>query len=304
MKKLLLIVSLLLFVSAANAQTNKIVMKMWIQCAGTGTFLVTTDTLNEGEVYTLTERTLTGNFASAQPLYDALVETDFRFTHGSLNEDIELWFILSNINCDSATYFSGLLGENFFFHAKFIVFVDGNEHLGDYNLGGGGALLRLKKTPEFQTFFSSTGIDPAAALSFAFADSNGYTTIGITTLETDSTIEASISHFSTIVGGEKSVLSDVEVINNEMPSNFYLTQNYPNPFNPSTKIYFSIPERSNVELNVYNLLGVKVAMLAKGYKEAGNYEVTFEANNLPSGLYLYELKTGQFSQTKKMLLLK
>lgn len=88
------------------------------------------------------------------------------------------------------------------------------------------------------------------------------------------------------------------------PHGFKLTQNYPNPFNPTTKISFTIPKQSHVVLTVYNSLGQKIATLVNGVKQSGSYEVTFDASNLSSGIYLYRLKTGQNILTRKMLLLK
>ena len=87
-------------------------------------------------------------------------------------------------------------------------------------------------------------------------------------------------------------------------NNNILKQNYPNPFNPATTIEFSLPERSYVELNVYNVLGVKLATLVRGEKEAGTYSVKFNASKYPSGLYIYELQTDKFKQTKKMIYMK
>ena len=88
------------------------------------------------------------------------------------------------------------------------------------------------------------------------------------------------------------------------PSEYELYQNYPNPFNPSTKISWQSPVSSWQTLKVYNILGREVATLVNDYKPAGNYEVEFDASNLPSGIYFYRLKAGSFVQTKKMILLK
>jgi hypothetical protein len=87
-------------------------------------------------------------------------------------------------------------------------------------------------------------------------------------------------------------------------SEFALDQNYPNPFNPSTKINYSIKEKSNVELKIFDLLGGEVATLVNEEKSPGNYEVFFDASKLSSGVYLYTIKAGSFVQTRKMLLMK
>ena len=90
----------------------------------------------------------------------------------------------------------------------------------------------------------------------------------------------------------------------DIPENYTLSQNYPNPFNPSTTIKFSIPQDGLVLLKVYNILGAEVASLVNGNKPAGTYNVTFDASDLSSGVYLYKLITPDFVQTKKMLLVK
>jgi hypothetical protein len=92
--------------------------------------------------------------------------------------------------------------------------------------------------------------------------------------------------------------------NSKTVYSFNLAQNYPNPFNPTTKISYTIPERNNVSLKIYDMLGREVATLVNTTKEAGNYEVNFNASNLASGLYIYKLTAGNFVSTKKMMLLK
>ena len=90
----------------------------------------------------------------------------------------------------------------------------------------------------------------------------------------------------------------------EIAIKFSLSQNYPNPFNPITQITYSIPETSNVELAVFNMLGKQVATLVNGRKPSGSYSATYNASGLSSGLYIYRIKAGKFSDTKTMLLVK
>jgi hypothetical protein len=90
----------------------------------------------------------------------------------------------------------------------------------------------------------------------------------------------------------------------ETPKNFSLNQNYPNPFNPSTKIDFAIPKSANVEIKVFDILGREVATLMNEFKHAGNYSVEFNGGNISSGVYFYTLKSGNFKDTKKMLMIK
>jgi hypothetical protein len=92
--------------------------------------------------------------------------------------------------------------------------------------------------------------------------------------------------------------------NQEIPVYFTLSQNYPNPFNPITTINFSVLNKGQVDLKVYNVLGQKVAILVNEVLNAGNYKAQFSAANLPSGIYFYRLSTSSGLITKKMTLLK
>ncbi len=100
---------------------------------------------------------------------------------------------------------------------------------------------------------------------------------------------------------EYSKVIEVEIVT---PNNFELSQNYPNPFNPTTSIKFNIPEAGNVKLGVYNLLGQEVKSLVNGFRTAGAYTVNFDASNLSSGIYLYKIEMNNFTQVRKMTLLK
>jgi hypothetical protein len=104
-------------------------------------------------------------------------------------------------------------------------------------------------------------------------------------------------------GGQYEYSDEIEVEVNG-PLTFALEQNYPNPFNPSTNIKYSVPENGFVKLSVYNLVGEEVSVLVNQTVDAGFYEVTFNAANLPSGTYFYRLQTGDFIDTKKMILMK
>jgi Ca-activated chloride channel family protein len=88
------------------------------------------------------------------------------------------------------------------------------------------------------------------------------------------------------------------------PVSFQLAQNYPNPFNPSTTISYSLPKTAIVMLRIFNTLGQEVALLVYERKEAGIYQVTWNASNVPSGIYFYRLQAGEYVETKKMVLLR
>jgi photosystem II stability/assembly factor-like uncharacterized protein len=96
----------------------------------------------------------------------------------------------------------------------------------------------------------------------------------------------------------------VETVSTNIPSDFYLLQNYPNPFNPATTIAYTIKNDGLVLLKVFDVLGKEVTTLVNENKPAGSYQVDFNASKLPSGIYLYKLISGKFTETKKLILLK
>jgi len=103
--------------------------------------------------------------------------------------------------------------------------------------------------------------------------------------------------------GESDLITDVPE-DSKMPYTFTLEQNYPNPFNPVTNISYTIPEEMHVTLNIYNMLGQKVKTLVDDRHSAGRYTVSFDAQNLPSGLYIYRINAGPHSAIQTMSLIK
>jgi hypothetical protein len=99
-------------------------------------------------------------------------------------------------------------------------------------------------------------------------------------------------------------LTEVEEDDPPLPVALRLSQNYPNPFNPTTSVIYEIPHAGHVTLTVYDLLGREVATLVNGSKRPGQYTVTFNAAGLASGVYLYRIRLGDFTDVKKLLLLK
>ena len=100
--------------------------------------------------------------------------------------------------------------------------------------------------------------------------------------------------------------SDISSVKNNVnqPTTFMLSQNYPNPFNPSTSIQYTVGSPHYVTLKVYDVLGNEVATLVNEEKPSGSYELEFDAEKLSSGVYYYQLRTGSFIETKKMIYLK
>jgi hypothetical protein len=177
-------------------------------------------------------------------------------------------------------------------------------------------VLVLKWQSDFQTLDSIAGLKVTAAgnhllnstdsanfaeaqfnLSYAKSDEGG----GVHNhLYSIALLNAAISKSDKILTG---IASD-----NFKPLTFSLSQNYPNPFNPSTKINFTIPQSGYVTLKVYDMVGREIATLVNGNKNEGMYSIDFNATiaarGLSSGIYIYQLKEGNYIQTRKMVLLK
>ncbi len=100
--------------------------------------------------------------------------------------------------------------------------------------------------------------------------------------------------------------SALEVENNSsgISKDYSLAQNYPNPFNPTTTISYSIPKEGMVKMSIYNVLGEEIKVIANGFKKAGNYSVKVNCSDLSSGIYLYKITSGSFTEVKKMMLIK
>ena len=102
-------------------------------------------------------------------------------------------------------------------------------------------------------------------------------------------------------GQSKSLASNTET---ELPVSFELSDNYPNPFNPETKIQIGLPKDSDVKLQIFNIRGQVVATPFDGDLPAGSHTINFNASNLPSGVYFYKIIAGEFSDVKRMVLVK
>jgi hypothetical protein len=160
-----------------------------------------------------------------------------------------------------------------------------------------GFEVQRKSDSEFQSvaFIEGNGTTTEAK-QYSFVDNNlqpGHYTYRLKQMDFDGTFEYS---------------NEVEV-DFLVPSEYSLNQNYPNPFNPSTKISFSLPVESHVTLKVFNLLGEEVTNLINGSFTAGTHNLNFDASNMNSGLYFYQIEAqgidgSNFSQVKKMMLTK
>ena len=110
-------------------------------------------------------------------------------------------------------------------------------------------------------------------------------------------------HNNVVICGTTSRVVGLEGQNN-IPTAYALQQNFPNPFNPVSIIRYDIPKANFVRISVYDILGEEIRSLVSEEKNPGTYEVTFDAKNLPSGIYFYTIRAGEFSQSRKMILMK
>ena len=168
-----------------------------------------------------------------------------------------------------------------------------------------------------QVTLGGSGIpSPVSLVDSRLALLDGTTTIGLLDLEGEAIIETG-QHDIIRIPGEWTVVEAIGADLNHrdvlltpaasvttLPAKFSLDQNYPNPFNPTTEINFSLPNAGEVRLEVFNVLGQKVATLFSGHLDAGTHRVTWDASSQSSGVYLYRIEAGTYTDTKKMLLLK
>ncbi|MCA9733787.1 MAG: T9SS type A sorting domain-containing protein [Deferribacteres bacterium] len=148
----------------------------------------------------------------------------------------------------------------------------------------------------------SHGVRLIANLAFLNGDS-----VMVTDLMQDSRLSALVSsegRISTPYYPANSVFTGMNTPDFDDEMEFQLHQNYPNPFNPTTMIFYQLAKAMPVDLSVYNLLGQKIATLVAQQQSAGSYHVAWDAFDLPSGTYIYKLRTGVFEESRKMLLVR
>jgi len=163
---------------------------------------------------------------------------------------------------------------------------------------------------KYSVYTSKDSVNWEPAIEEIWSGNSEWTEINFDSVETRymqlSLLESNQGPFASIweveMYGTDNVTS-IETIT-KVPETFELSQNYPNPFNPSTKIRYSVPQSLNVVIKVFDILGNEIATLVNEEKPIGNYEIEFDATTLPSGVYFYQLKSGEFVQTKKMVLMK
>jgi type IX secretion system substrate protein/BNR/Asp-box repeat protein len=173
------------------------------------------------------------------------------------------------------------------------------------------------------TYTASVSPPPSSGtITFGWVPSNVLTINGVPdsiTLNTTVSATVPIQAYTVSVTGTESsgprthtrswsliVRAPIGILNNQqgIPKEYKLGQNFPNPFNPTTTINFGLPKASLVTMKIYDILGNEVLNVVNEYVRAGNYSVTVDASNLPSGVYFYKINAGEFTDVKKLMLLK
>lgn len=274
-----------------------------VDCEGTSQVLVATGSAMEGSEFTFPKITLPAPFDYYQSFAAVFSEAVIGLPEGSLNENVTFNVNLEPFFCgtESETLLNVLnltvevVGDNSGAHPPFSYY--------DFNEGK-RAYLKLKAENLFN-YLESYGTTLEEMLGWFYKEgfTPDFTGIEFKYTNGDEYVVFNFAHFSKIAIGK--LLSPTDVKNNgAIPTEYKLNQNYPNPFNPSTKISYSLPNSGYTTLTIYNSIGVEVETLVSEEKSAGNYEIVFDASKLSSGIYFYNLTSGNFQSTRKMILIK
>ncbi len=308
MKKLLLILFSIAFFSQSFAQYN-IAYSFKIRyhhSRGWSKITVAEGNFTEGTQYTIPAFTMPNSVDTLQAAYDALVGSTFELETGALDNDIKLVMTLDGLDLVNGLYQN--VGEQILFMRLDVDVYDPADSStpvdSNYWFNPGHAMVfSIPLQASFISFVESIGLTQAF-LAFAYITDDQFSSLNIQTSISASHISFSAEHLSTFGGGSTEIVSVNKSSNTEIPSIYTLEQNYPNPFNPTTNINFSLPESGFVTLKVYNALGAEVKTLVSNSMAVGAHSIEFNAQNLPSGIYFYTLKSNNIILTKKMLLLK
>ena len=312
MKKLLLtlIISTFVIFSQSLAQHNiayDFMVEFDIEVGGvvigTSKVTVASGSFTEGIIHVVDDVTVDSSIADA---YAAIVGSTFLIPEGALDNDIKLGIVLEGLDANGR--FKTVAGQPLFLRLGIDVFspADASSPLNSnfWFTDGFPMEFSIPRDENFNSFVTEIGLD-TNALAFAYVlNGTSLSSLDIETFVTNDSISFHAAHLSSFGGGDANLVSVRDESINSEPISYSLQQNYPNPFNPTTNINFSIAEAGSVTIKVYNTLGAEITTLVSENMSAGNHVVTFEATDLPTGIYFYSLNSNNVSMTKKMLLLK
>lgn len=272
--------------------------------------------IKEGEFFIFPkinfENTIFENF---QKFYNAFTGSKFGFEENALEHNIDIEINITNLEQTTGAFSKiGKAEDEVFIYFEISVldrvtnlFYEGDNSY--YFKSPNSAYFLIPKSADFNTYCKQAGfIESSEDLMFGYLVNDYWDTNEIKTVNTEQNFGFRASHFSRFGGGRGNSIGNIssadDMSENEIPTKFYLSQNYPNPFNPQTKIEFGLEEKSEVQLKIYNILGIEVVTLIDNQLNAGVYEVSFDGTKLTSGIYLYELQNRSETIIKKMTLIK
>jgi len=275
--------------------------------------LIDSGFIREDSIYTIPPHNFSDNYPVIQFLYDAFAGSKFVFS--DLTDEkilISIKFVFNRLDGYAPSFFD----ERLFMVMRVNVFkMPGRiPVVGDFIFKPGSFIAYiLPKNDNLLEVFKRLNLNKDD-LGFAYIRDARFDGIGIETINTPNDVRFRATHFSKFGGGRGQITGTTDVKDAiTIPTAFKLYQNSPNPFNPSTKIKYTIPIVNKalqssgsqfVSLKVYDLLGREVAELVNENQSPGTYEVEFNAEGLSSGIYLYRLTSGNFTGTRKLILMK
>ena len=304
MKKVLLILSIV-FIQFFNAHAQpysvNLIIKAALDCNGGGGIVLYSESGVEGNEFLIPVQTLPPQLLPLQSYYDLFAGGRVGLEQGTLKENVTLVLNLEFVQCSPQNpnlielirLNVQVIGEKSGAHDAFSYY--------EFNEGK-KAFIKLKAA-KLAEYLQKEGVTIDELTGWFYAQGFTPDVTGISFSSDSEWFYIYLSHFSKIVLGVIKNTTNIKGIV-EIPTEFKLEQNFPNPFNPATQISFALPRDGFTKLSVFNSIGVEVKTLFSEYKSAGNYSISFNASELPSGIYFYELSSGSFKSTKKMILLK
>jgi len=260
----------------------------------------------EGEFIEFPAYTIPSEYAILQPyqkLVDVFAGAQIEIPEGTLSEDVTFKIMLNTTQCE---YENINLRELLGMTVKVVGSSTGEyPPMGYYEFNEGMFVTLKLKAENLSAYLMTQNMTIAQIIAWFITEGFEADLTGILLNYSlgDEWVYINLTHFSKIALGVDNTPTG---LNSEeaLPTEYKLGQNYPNPFNPTTKIAYSLPYSGLTNLTIYNSIGVEVETLVSEQKTAGNYEITFDGTNLSSGIYFYDLSSGNFRSTKKMILIK
>lgn len=318
MKFFAIMFSLLCIPTSAQNTIDTVLVFFEMNCADTS-FIIDVDRVVEGQPFTIRDKTLPPNAHAAQQAYDALVSSYFMFEVGSINRNLKVIFHMRDIDCASGKFKSDTVQTTplkFFFRQKVDVYswdstqwLNPPGHLFWFN-NPDNFVLVFRKTNKLRNFLVHMGLHPQTLLGFAYnLGPQAYQIGGIHyKSEGNDSLVIEFEHFSTLAGGDRSVLASISLSdaedNNFSINDFAILNLYPNPVNGESIVRYFLPESGEMELKVFDVLGRELDILDRGAKESGWHQQRVELKNYNSGIYFVVLKTSFELLTLKLVVIK